>query len=122
MKIKSAALMAMLVLSVALVSGCSSYPAGYVASSRPVPTGKSYIQTQTESVTGCDRQIMFLGFGATLGGSAQERALKNALEEAKKTDPAAEALVEMDIQAESMNFGIVLVRTIRVTGKPVKFQ
>lgn len=100
--------------AVAVLTGCMSTPAGYVASNVPVSQGQYTVVK--ENVSGIDSQISILFFSAAKLGSAQRRAVQDALASA----PGADALVDMAIDYEIKSFGIGNIRTIRVTGTAVK--
>lgn len=114
MKIKNIALMTVAVLGVAFVSGCLSVPAGYVTSN--IPVSQNGYTVVADKVSGVDQQINVLGFGVSRFGSAQDRAVQNALKQA----PGADALVGMAIDFQSSNLVFVQILTTRVTGTAVK--
>lgn len=114
MKAKQLALVAVCAAAVSVISGCMNMPIGYVPSNVPVSQGQYTVVA--ESVSGSDHQISVLGFGAARLGSAQNRAVKNALAQA----PGADALVGMSIDLETKNLVFVNIITTRVTGTAVK--
>lgn len=96
------------------MTGCSTTPQNFVASSKPVQQGR-YTELGDE-VEGTDSQVMVLGFPLGLPGSPQQRALKIALDKAA----GADALVEMSVDYQLLNLFVLQLMTTRVTGTPVK--
>ena len=96
------------------MTGCSTTPQNFVASSKPVMQGR-YTELGDE-VEGTDTMLMLLGIPLGLPGSPQQRALKIALDKAA----GADALVEMSVDYQMLNLYVVQVMTTRVTGTPVK--
>lgn len=97
-----------------LFSGCSTTPQNFVSSSKPMLQGRYTVVGK--EVEGTDTQFMVLGFGASLPGSPQRRALKAALDRA----PGADALVEMSVDYQTINLLVLHVMMTHVTGTPVK--
>lgn len=96
------------------MTGCSTTPQNFVASSKPILQGR-YAELGDE-VDGTDTQVMILGVPLSLAGSPQRRALSAALEKAR----GADALVEMAVDYQVVNLQLIQFMTTRVTGKPVK--
>ena len=113
MNIKNIAILAACAAGIAVITGCTTVPAGYVTSNVPVAPGG---YTEMGTVTGTDSQAIIFGVGASLIGSSQDRAVKDALKKA----PGADAIVGMAIDFEQKNFGVVHILTTRVTGTAVK--
>ena len=111
---KKLVLPAICAIALAFVTGCSSFPASYVASNIPVQQGGYTVIA--DEVTGIDSQVNAFGIGVSRLGSAQNRAVRDALSKA----PGADALIGMSIDVETKNFIFVVVITTRVTGTAVK--
>lgn len=116
MKAKQLALAAVCAAAVSAVSGCMNLPAGYVTSNIPVSQGQYTVVA--ESVSGSDHQVSAFGFGASKLGSAQDRAVRNALAQA----PGADALIGMSIDIERKSLVFASIITTRVTGTAVKLK
>lgn len=97
-----------------VLSGCSTTPQNFVHASRPLEQGKYTVVGK--EVEGTDTQFAILGYGVSLPGSPQRRALAAALKRA----PGADALVEMSVDYQTINLFVVWVMTTHVTGTPVK--
>lgn len=100
--------------AVAVATGCSTMPAGFVDKSIPMEQGKYAVVG--EEVEGQDTQVVILGFGLALPGSPQRRALSDAMSKA----PNADGLISMAIDQQIINLNVVQFVTTRVTGTPVK--
>lgn len=111
---KKLVLPAICALTVAFASGCMTMPAGYITSTVPLQQG-GYVVV-AEQVSGIDSQVNVLGFGVAKIGSAQNRAVRDALSKA----PGADALIGMSIDVETKNLIFATIITTRVTGTPVK--
>ena len=96
------------------MTGCSTTPQNFVASSKPVLQGR-YTELGDE-VEGTDSMVMVFGIPLGLPGSPQQRALKVALDKAA----GADALVEMAVDYQILNLYFVQFLTTRITGTPVK--
>ena len=96
------------------MTGCSTTPQNFVASSKPVMQGR-YTELGDE-VDGTDTQVMLLGIPLGFPGSPQQRALRAALEKAAGSD----ALIEMSVDYQMLNLWVLQLMTTRVTGTPVK--
>lgn len=113
-KMKKAIKFAAVACVAAIVAGCSTMPAGFVDKSIPLDQGK-YAVVGTE-VEGNDTQFMLFGFGLSLPGSPQRRALSDAMSKV----PDSNGLISMAIDQQIINLGILQIITTRVTGTPVK--
>ena len=98
----------------AIATGCSTMPAGFVDKSVPMEQGK-YAVVGTE-VEGNDTQLMLFGFGLSLPGSPQRRALSDAMSKV----PNANGLISLAIDQQVINLNVLQIITTRVTGTPVK--
>lgn len=96
------------------MTGCSTVPQNFVASSKPVLQGR--YTALGDEVEGTDTMLMVLGIPLGLPGSPQQRALKTALDKAA----GADALVEMSVDYQMLNLYFVQLMTTRITGTPVK--
>ena len=96
------------------MTGCSTTPQNFVASSKPVLQGR-YTELGDE-VEGTDTMLMILGIPLGLPGSPQQRALSSAIGKAA----GADALVEMSVDYQILNLCVLQLMTTRVTGTPVK--
>lgn len=96
------------------MTGCTTQPQNFVASSKPVLQGR-YTEVGDE-VEGSDSQLLILGYGVGIAGSPQRRALNSALQKAA----GADALVGMAVDYQVLNLCFFQVLTTRVTGTPVK--
>lgn len=94
--------------------GCITAPAGFVDKSIPMEQGKYAVVG--EEVSGDDTQLMVLGFGLAFPGSAQRRALSDAMSKA----PNADGLISMAIDQQIIDLKVLQLITTRVTGTPVK--
>lgn len=103
---------------VALLAGCSSYPAGFLPASIPAEQGKYTVLNNGNEVSGSDTAVVIFGFGAKLPGSMQGRAYRNAL----KQCPDADGLLEMNQQIDRYGGGPIVVQTLTVYGKPIKLN
>ena len=101
---------------VAAVCGCVTGPVAFKQSSVPVPP-QGYTVAGSD-VTGSSDQVWVLGMGGSLAVQ-QHKAYKAAL----GTANGADALVGMSIEQHSFVFPpFFAMRTITVTGTPVKFN
>lgn len=98
------------------VTGCSTYPAGFSDKSVPVDQGRYTVMG--DEVEGSDTQVCILGFGLSMPGSPQRRALKAAMDRSN----GADGLVSMAIDQQLINLAVVQIITTRVTGTPVKIS
>lgn len=96
------------------ITGCTTSPQNFVASSKPVLQGR--YTTLGEEVEGSDSQLLVFGYGIGIAGSPQRRALDSALQKAA----GADALVSMAVDYQVFNLFVLQVLTTRVTGTPVK--
>ena len=100
----------------AAACGCMTSPVAFKSSSAPVPQ-QGYTVTGSD-VTGTSDQIWVLGLGGSFA-EQQHKAYKTALGSAN----GADALVGMSIESSSLfAFPFFTMRTIRVSGTPVKFN
>lgn len=97
-----------------LITGCQTYPAGFVDKSLPVEQGKYAVIG--DEVEGSDVQVAVFGWGLGMPGSPQRRAYKQALEKSG----GADGLIEMAVDQQLINLSIVHIYTTRVTGTPIK--
>ena len=96
------------------MTGCSTTPQNFVASSKPVLQGRYTVLG--DEVEGTDTQVMILGIPLGLPGSPQQRALRTALDKAA----GADALIEMSVDYQVLNLWWAHLMTTRVTGTPIK--
>ena len=106
--------MIVLVAAAVAITGCTTMPQNFSYASKPVEQGRYTVLGK--EVEGSDTMISVLGFGLSLPGSPQRRALKRAMDKAA----GADALVGMAIDYQSINLWFVYILTTRVTGTPVK--
>ncbi|MBE6381991.1 MAG: hypothetical protein E7049_03130 [Lentisphaerae bacterium] len=104
------------VASLFAACGCATSPVAFKPSSVPVPP-QGYTVSGSD-VTGSSDQIWVLGLGGSLG-IQQHRAYKSAMGMAS----GADALVGMSIESHGFMLPpFFMIRTITVTGTPVKFN
>ena len=100
----------------AVLCGCVTAPVSFESSSAPIPQ-HGYTVVGSD-VTGASEQIWVFGFGGSLAAQ-QHKAFKTALGNAN----GADALVGMSIEQSGFTaLPFFMMRTIRVTGTPVKFN
>ena len=99
-----------------MMSGCSTYPVNFADKSIPMEQGK-YTVIGNE-IEGTDSQLIVLGYGLSMPGSPQRRALKDAMKKA----PGADGMISMAIDQQMINLALVQIVTTRCTGTPVKLN
>lgn len=98
------------------LTGCFTAPAGFSDKSVPIEQGRYTVIG--DEVEGSDTQVNVFGFGLSMPGSTQRRALKAAMNNAN----GADGLVSMAVDMQFINLFIVQIITTRVTGTPVKIS
>lgn len=113
---KKFALLALCAAGVAVTSGCrTNMGGGFQPCSKPVEQGK--YDVLGDRVSGSDSSwILPFGLSQDKPGNPALRAL----DDAKAKAPGADALVEVGVNLEHVNYGIAHQFITRVTGTPVK--
>lgn len=100
----------------ATMCGCVTSPVAFKSMSAPVPP-QGYTVLGSD-VTGTSEQVWVFGFGGSASQSQQHKAYKAALGQAN----GADALVGMSIEEHQIWGLFFSMRTLRVTGTPIKYN